>query len=407
MGLRLLSGLKVLEVGETVAAAYCGKLLVDLGAEVLAVEPPGGSVLRRLPPYYQDKPGPDRSVLHNWLSANKRSIALDIGAERGKAILRGLARGSDVLVEGPMEDGSLGVGPSYEDLKAVNPNLTVVCITPFGRTGPYAAYRSRDLTVFAMSGVSFQMACPVEDPAATPPRQYPGYQAGLVAGLTAANATLWAAAAGKRNGEGVVVDVSEQEALTKLLFEQIGYLSDGTLALNRKMQLSSGTVVAGGLVWCLPCSDGWVMISPREDHQFKRWSEVMGSPEWASREEFSTAKLREQHAWEVFEHSATWTRRHKKLEVFQAAQESKVPCFPVSLISDLPEMPQLEHRSFWTEIEHPVIKDLQYPGLPMKTDSETAPTRPAPAIGEHTLEILDELGVSQGEIKSLWKLGVI
>ena len=402
MGLRLLKGLKVVEASNTVAVAFSGKLLADLGADVVMVEPPAGSPLRRLPPYYQDVPGPGRSVLHNWLSANKRSITLNLKEERGRAILRELVRGVDVLVRGP--DMGLDAG----GLKAVNPGLTVTTISPFGADGPYATYRANDLTLFAMSSFSYYLACPVEDPASTPPKRNPGYQVGLVAGLSAANATLWGLFAAKRKGQGVMVDVSEWEAFTHLLYEHTGYLSDGKLAPDRTRVPGAAITVVGGLVWCLPCSDGWVLISPREDHQFKQWSEVIGGQAWASQAKFSTSNLREQNAWEIYERSAAWTRLRKKTEVSLAAQEKKVACFPVSQMNDLTELEQLGHRGFWTEIDDPLMTGLKYPGLPVRTDTvETAPSGPAPSVGEHTLAICKELGLSSDEIKTLWQLEII
>jgi len=402
MRLGLLSGVRVLEVGDTVAVAFSGKILADMGADVVTVEPPGGSCLRRLPPYFEDVPGPERSVLHNWLSSNKRSMTLSLEKERGRAILRELVRGVDVLVKGP--DRGLDVA----GLKEANPNLTVTTISPFGTEGPYANYRANDLILFAMSGFSYYLACPVDDPASTPPKQNPGYQVGLVAGLTAASATLWGLVAAKRKGHGVMVDVSEWEAFSHLLFEHIGWLSEGKLAPDRKRLPGAAITVVGGLVWCLPCSDGWALVSPREDHQFKQWSEVIGEEEWARRPEFATPNLRERNAWEIYERSAAWTKLRKKTDVSLAAQEKKVACFPVSQMNDLPKLEQLNHRGFWAEIDHPVIKNLKYPGLPVKTDNlDALPSGPAPTSGEHTLAILKELGISSEEIKNLWQFAVI
>ncbi len=402
MGLGLLNGLKMVEVGGSVAVAFTGKLLADLGANVVTVEPPGGSHLRQLPPFYQDIPGPGRSVLHAWLNTNKRSVALNLEKARGQEILRELLRGADVLVRGPE------AGPDVRAMKAVNPRLSVTTISPFGTEGPYADYRANDLTLFAASGFSYYLVSPVDDPASTPPKQNPGYQVGLVAGLTAANATLWGLMAARRKGEGVTVDVSEWEAFAHLLYEHIGWLSEGTLAPDRKQVPGAVITVVGGLVWCLPCADGWALVSPREDHQFKQWSAVIGAEEWASRPEFSTADLREKNAWQIYEKSATWTRLRKKADVFQAAQERKVACFPVSQMSDLPELAQLQHRAFFAEIDHPVIKGVKYPGLPVRTDARSVlPTRPAPLPGEHTLEICRELGVSAEEIETLRQLEVI
>ena len=229
-----------------------------------------------------------------------------------------------------------------------------------------------------------------------------------MAGLTAANATLWGLLAARRKGEGVMVDVSEWEALTHLLYEQVGWLSEGTLAPDRKQAPGAVITVVGGLVWCLPCADGWALVSPREDHQFKQWSAVIGAEEWASQPEFSTAGLREKNAWQIYEKSATWTRLRTKADVFEAAQARKVACFPVSQMSDLPELAQLQHRGFFVEIDHPIIKGLKYPGLPVRTEAlYVRPTKPAPLPGEHTLEICRELGVSSEEIETLRQLQVI
>ncbi len=402
MGLGLLNGLKLVEVGGSVAVAFTGKLLADLGADVVTVEPPGGSHLRRLPPHFQDIPGPGRSVLYAWLSTNKRSLTLDLEKARGKEFLQELLRGADVLVRGPE------AGADVQAMKAANPRLSVTTISPFGMEGPYADYRANDLTLFATSGFSYYLVSPVDDPPSIPPKQNPGYQVGLVAGLTAANATLWGLMAARRKGEGVMVDVSEWEAFAHLLYEHIGWLSEGTLAHDRKQAQGAVITVVGGLVWCLPCADGWALVSPREDHQFTQWSAVIDAEEWACRPEFSTADLREKNAWQIYEKSAAWTRLRKKADVFQAAQERKVACFPVSQMSDLPELAQLKHRAFFAEMDHPVITGIRYPGLPIRTKEDAMlPNRPAPLAGEHTLEICKELGISAEEIETLRRLEVI
>jgi crotonobetainyl-CoA:carnitine CoA-transferase CaiB-like acyl-CoA transferase len=402
MGLRLLNGLKVLEVGDTVAVAFAGKLLADLGADVVMVEPPGGSPLRRLPPYYQDIPGPERSVLHNWLSANKRSITLDVKEEQGRAIFRELLRGVHVLVRGP------AMSMDAADLKAGNPSLTVTTITPFGPDGPYASYQANDLILFAMSGFSYYLACPVDDPSSTPPKQNPGYQVGLVAGLSAAISTLWGVAASQKKGRGVSVDVSEWEAFTHLLYEHTAQLSDGKLPSDRKRRPGAVITVVGGLILCLPCSDGWVLASPREDHQFKLWGELIEDPAWASQPQFANSVLREQHGWEIYERSAAWTRLRKKADVCLAAQEKKIACFPVSQMTDLPEMEQLRHRRFWAALDHPVIKGLEYPGLPARLDSIPGlPSRGAPEPGEHSLEVCEELGLPPEQIRHLREHGIV
>ena len=386
MRVGLLKELRVLELGESVAVASAGKILADLGADVVVVEPPGGSALRQRPPHYEGRPGPGRSLLHNWLGANKRSITLDAATARGRSTLEELVRRSDVVLRVP------GAGLGVPDLLRLNPHLTAVSISPFGAGGPYHGYRATDLILFALSGFSFYLASPAGDPSHLPPKENPGCQVSLVAGLSAALSTLWGVAASQRRGGGVSVDVSEWEAFTYLLYEHTGQLSDGKLPADRTRRAGAVITVVGGLILCLPCLDGWVLASPRENHQFKIWGELIQDPEWAARPEFADPVLREQHGWEIYERSALWTRGRKKAEVYLAAQERKIPCFPVSQMTDLADMEQLAHRRFWTALDHPLIKELKVPGLPARIapDLELAP-HAAPEAGEHGTEVLAEI----------------
>jgi benzylsuccinate CoA-transferase BbsE subunit len=334
-------------------------------------------------------------VLHNWLCANKRSITLDTESARGKAIARALLGERNVLVTTP---GALGI----EDVMSINPSLTVTTISPFGCSGPYARYVANDLTLFAMSGFSYYLAAPVRDPSATPPKANPGRQVSLVAGLRAASATLWGVAASRRKDAGLQVDVSELEAFTYLMYQYTAHVANHSLPVDRRQVPGAVITIVGGLVWCLPCSDGWIMVSPREDHQFKSWSEVIEQPEWHTRPEFSTAARREENAWAIYEHSAAWTRARTKNEVFLAAQARRVACFPISRMNDLPRLAQLEHRGFFAPIDHPVIKGLNYPSLPVRIDGRPgSDTRPAPMLGQHTAEVCAALGVSADTLAAL------
>ncbi len=402
MPVGLLHPLKVVEVGESVAVAFSGKILADLGAQVIRVEPPGGSRLRDLPPFVENQAARRPSVLHDWLCANKRSLILNLGDERGQAIFHDLLGRAHVLVrtDRPPIDAAR--------VRRSNPGLSVTTITPFGCDGPYAGYRGDALTLFALSGFSYYLACPVDDPATTPPKRNPGHQVGLVAGLLAAIATLSGVLGGKAEGRGRTIDVSEWEAFTHLLYEHTSWLSAGTLPNDRRRKPGAVITVVGGLVWCLPCSDGWVMISPREDHQFKQWGALIGAPEWATDERFATPSLRERHAWEIYERSAAWTIHRPKADVYAAAQERKVASFPVSVMSDLPRFEQLAHRGFWLPLAYPGLKDVMVPGLPAKFEGvEAVPSMAAPAPGQHTAEICAELGIPATELEDLGASHVI
>jgi benzylsuccinate CoA-transferase BbsF subunit len=391
----------VLEIGDSVAVAFCGKVLADLGADVVMVEPPGGRRLRQLPPHYDGCPESGRSVLQTWLSANKRSITLRVTDAQDKASLHELARRADVYLSGP-------AAPEVTDLRAANPRLAAVTISPFGAHGPYRTYQANDLTLFALSGFSFYVACPADDPAGLPPKENPGQQVALVAGLSAAIATLWGVAARQRTGQGVSLDVCEWEAFTHLLYEHTAQLSDGKLPADRRRRPGAVITVVGGLILCLPCLDGWVLASPREDHQFAQWGELIGDVAWSRRPEFANPVLREQHGWEIYERSAAWTGVRKKAGVYLAAQEKKIACFPVNRMEDLLAMEQLKHREFWVQIDHPVMKGITYPGIPARVSGpKTLPGRPAPEPGEHSAEIRRELGRSSEEAPAVRERPII
>ena len=397
----LLSGLKVVEVGDSVSTAFCGKLLARLGAEVISVEPPGGNHLRRLAPFHENIPGPDRSILNTWLTANKKSITLDLDQSHGREILRKLLRRSDALIRTRRVLAN-------EDLRSLRRELIVTTLSPFGSTGPYADYCANDLVLFAMSGFSYYLSSPVSDPRSTPPMRNPGRQVSLVAGLRAASATLWGLLAAQRKGEGINIDVSELEAFTYLLYQYTAHVANGTLPQDRKQKPGAVITIVGGLVWCLPCSDGWVMISPREDHQFQRWGEVISQPNWLEKPEFSTAARREENAWRIYEQSAAWTQLRKKHDVFRAAQEKKVACFPVSEMLDLPELEQLKHRGFFTAIDHPLVRGQIYPGFPAKVTGAHVPdVERASRLGEHTEEVCEALHALSQEISALSQRGAV
>jgi benzylsuccinate CoA-transferase BbsF subunit len=395
MPVALLNELRVLEIGDSMAVAFCGKVLADLGADVVMVESPGGRRLRGLPPHSDGSPEPCRSVLEAWLSANKRSIILRLDGEGDKATLYELAGWADVIL-------SLPGAPGLAELKATSPRATVVTISAFGSNGPYRAYQANDLTLFALSGFSFYLACPADDPVGLPPKENPGHQVALVAGLSAAIATLWGLTASQKKGQGVSLDVCEWEAFAHLLYEHTAQLSEGKLPADRRRRPGAVITVVGGLILCLPCLDGWVLASPREDHQFAQWGELIGDVVWASRPEFANPVLREQHGWEIYERSAAWTRARKKGEVYLAAQEKRIACFPVNRMEDLLEMEQLKHREFWARVNHPKITGITYPGIPARiSGAEYLPDRPAPEPGNDSAEIRQELGQSSASTPSL------
>ncbi|MDE0206957.1 MAG: CoA transferase, partial [Candidatus Tectomicrobia bacterium] len=376
----VLSGVRVVEVGGQVSAAYCGKVLALLGAEVIKVEPPGGDAARRAGPFPGNLPHPEKSGLFLALNLNKFGITLDLALPRDRRRFRTLARSAAVLV-GDAEE----FAAESEAWRRENPDLIVTSVSPFGNWGPYAGFKASDLVLFHMSGQASGMLGPVADGDAQPPIRAGGRQAELVTGLAAATATLMALFRRQQTGQGCHVQVSGFEAMVTQL---ISALANCAFDRPPPARVAPAEVVSVGGV--LPCRDGHVAISPREDAQWARWVELMGQPAWASEERFRTREGRERHLADLWELVGQWTRLHGKHGIARRGQAQRIPCFPVNTVRDLFNDAHLKYRRFFREIEHPVAGPLTYPGVPYRFSGLELPlaARPAPLLGEHNARIL-------------------
>jgi crotonobetainyl-CoA:carnitine CoA-transferase CaiB-like acyl-CoA transferase len=384
----LLSNVRVLELAERVSGPYCGKTLANLGAEVIKVEPPQGDEARRMGPFPDDIPHPEKSGLFLALNANKYGIALDLTSSNGRQRILRLAQSANILIEsfptGHLED--LGLG--YEALQETNPGLVLTSITPFGNVGPYKGFKATDLTLFHMSGHAHGLLGPVEDPDADPPIRAGGHQAEFVAGLAAATAALTALFQARMTGRGCHIVVSSYEAMVNQLISGLANCAYGKPEPTRDLKQVKESAV-GGMVGAiggvLPCKDGYVAISPREDAQWERWLELMGSPAWSKEERFATREARQKNAPALWELLSQWSRERSKHDIARQGQERRIPCFPVNTIDDLLVNEHLAHRQFFVEIAHPVAGTYKYPGVAYRLSNAELPlaARHAPLLGEH------------------------
>ncbi len=384
----LLSGAKVVEVGEGVAVAYCGKTLAQLGADVVKAEPPEGDATRKAGPFPGDAAHPEKSGLFLALNANKRGVAIDLGAAEGAAAFRRLAARADIVLEDAPSARLEALGLGYEALSQSNAALVMASISPFGKIGPFAGYKATDLTLFHMSGQAHSLLGPVESPDDAPPIRAGGEQTGLVAGMAAATAALMALFRARMTGAGAHIDVSAHAAMATQLISALAGSAFGKPAPSRDIsqarEAATGGVVAavGGV---LPCKDGYVAISPREDAQWERWVELMGNPEWASEERFATREGRERNFPELWELVGQWTQERSKHQIARMGQQRRIPCFPVNTVSDLFKDEHLREREFFVDITHPIAGTLRYPGAAYRLSNARLPLaeRPAPLLGEH------------------------
>ncbi len=381
----LLTSLNVVEYGQYISAPFCAKLLGDLGASVVKVEDPDGDYARRVGPFPGDMPDPEKSGLFLALNTSKKGVTLDLQTPQGQETLCKLLDKADVFVENTPPGALAALGLGYDALSRRNPRLIVASVTPFGQGGPYRDYKATDLTLFQMSGYAPQVSGGVDDPSSQPPLRPGGHQAEFVAGVTAATATMMAVSLRERTGRGSHVDLSAWEAIAMMPQGAIAEAAFGRGNLSRKREDRP----VGAILSLLPTVDGYVAVSPREDHQWAAWLEIMGNPAWGSDPKFKERDARHKNWMELDRLMAQWTRHLKKEDVYRRAQAAHVPAFPVNTAADLFSSPQLKARNFFVELDHPEAGKLPYPGFAYTLSNTALQIQgPAPLLGQHNDEVL-------------------
>lgn len=402
----LLEGKTVLEWTQDISGAFCARVLASLGAEVIKIEaPPGGDPLRLSGP--APAPGVEGgSAFFGYLNHTKRSVTLDPATERGAEMFRDLAGRADILIETEISKGRAHDSLSLDALRAGAENLVIVSITPFGLAGGPA---SAPLTLQHRAGYAFHEASPVSDPERQTPVGCTENEGSLAIGVAAANAALCGLLAGATAGRAPHMDMAKFDFYASQLYPgPVGEWNDGRREFSRKRSAFGGTEVAGGLVWIVRCSDGWVIVSPREQHQWDRWMAVLGDPDWAGDASLcGDREIRKANFVRLQELMSGETSGLTRQELFDRAREGHVACLPVNYPSDILKARQLIERNFFDRLDVPGGKTIAVPGLPFRIEVggrelERGREVRAPILGEATAEILGErLGLDAGELDRL------
>ncbi len=379
--MRGLEGVRVLELGEMVSAAYASKLIGDLGAEVIKVEEPGGDPARQRGPFPDGRVDVEKSGTFLALNTNKRGLSLDL--VRDAAALRQLVAETDILIHNYPPRRMAELGLAYEPFRQLNPRLVMCSITPFGLTGPHKDYHAYELTTAHGGGWAWLSPGASERPD-LPPLKAAGHQADLQAGLTAAMVSMAAYARTLETGQGEHIDLSVQEYVASFLEQNFVYYSYMGQVASR---LGQRLLAPWGM---FACRDGLIFMVTVEQDQWLRLVELMGNPEWASWEIFQDPFMRAQN-WDVLkpyldEWMQTWTVE----ELFKAGQERRICFAPVYSMEQLPRQRQLQERNIFVKVSHPAAGTLSHLGPPYRfQDDWWQITRPAPLLGEHSQEILN------------------
>ena len=402
-----LSGLRVLELADFIAGPYCGKLLADLGAEVVKLEKPNtGDEARRHGPFPKDIPDPETSGLFLYLNANKLGATLNVEAATGLKIIKELIRDTDIFVEGNPPKVAEQLGLTYPVLREINPRLIMVSITPYGQTGPYKDYKGYALNCSAVGGQSVCAGEPGREPL-TPPLSLGHYQSGAAGAAAAMGAILCRESSAK----GQHIDISEAQVWATLHTGN----QESSFIMHGMKRMRWGHRTPGVYPYTiLPCKDGFMSMIAIQGYQWKRFLELMGGgevPEWYSKDpRFQDRReISLKHADEMDALLAPWLTSHTKKELYQMCLEKRIPFSPVKNIGEVVEDEHLKVREYFVEIDHPVAGKFKYPGAPGKmSETPWAIERPAPLLGQHNEEIYcHRLGYSTEELTELHRGGII
>jgi crotonobetainyl-CoA:carnitine CoA-transferase CaiB-like acyl-CoA transferase len=363
--------------------AFAGKLLAGLGADVVLVEPPEGSSLRTIPPFWQGVEHPERSLFFWFYAAGKRSVTLDWRTAEGARTLRRLVARADVLLESepPGTLAARGCGP--EALRAESPGLVVASITPFGQQGPYREWRASDTVAQAMGGMLFVNGHPDG-----PPLRSLGLQAYHQAGIMAAVGVMSALLARDATGRGQDVDVSLQAAVAGALEHVPGFWHQMGLVAARQGTLHWTRYFKVGR-----CRDGWVMHCTLGDWtSLLEWMKADGMGDAVDDPALEDIKTRQAEADRLFAALDAWAARYTVAELVEGAQLRRIPYAAVRPPEALLRDPQLAARGFFVPIEHPDLGEtVPYPGAPFRLgDAPWRIARP-PRLGEHNDAVLGQL----------------
>jgi crotonobetainyl-CoA:carnitine CoA-transferase CaiB-like acyl-CoA transferase len=412
----LLSPYRVLDLCDELGF-LCGKILGDLGADVIKIERPGGDAARRLGPFYGDRSDPERSLYWIGFNNNKRGITLDLEKPAGQELFKRLVARADFVLESfaPGHLDRLGLG--YDALSRIQPRLVLTSITPFGQTGPYARFKASDIEIMAASGCMSLTGDP-----GRPPLRVSFPQSYQWTGAFAAVGTLVAHLQRQRQGRGQHVDVSAQASLL-WAFSHAHTFWD----LNRQLEKRAGSFMTGRSItgakmrvfW--PCKDGYINFiiyggeAGRKTNQaLVEWMDSKGmAPEFLKRKDWSTfniAAVTQEEIDALEEPIGRFFLGITKREFFEEVIRRGMLGYPVATTAEILADPQLHARSFWQPQEHPHLGvSLLYPGPFAKFSSGgCAVRRPAPRIGEHNEEVYGgELGLSASRLEELRREAVI
>ncbi|MBO1076156.1 CaiB/BaiF CoA transferase family protein [Roseomonas marmotae] len=388
-----LSHIRVLDLSRILAGPWAGQVLADLGADVIKVERPGAGDDSRAwgPPFLKDEEGRDTRESGYFLSVNrgKRSIAIDLAKPEGQAVVRELARRSDILLENYKVGNLARFGLAYDDLKEIAPQLVYCSVTGFGQDGPRAQDAAYDFAIQAMGGL-MSVTGERDDLPGGGPQKVGVPIIDLTTGLYTAIAALAGLARRNATGRGDHADIAMLDVATALLANQgMNHLLTGNTPKrsgNKHPNIQPQDVFA--------CADGKIALGVGNDAQYQRLCHVIGIPEYATDPRFADNPSRLKNLPELLEAVRGAMSRMPVKQVVEGLTKAGVPCGPINTVPEVLADPQVQHRQMVRHLPHPasgtvpqIVSPLRFREAPLSFD------RPPPMLGQHTDDVLRELGL--------------
>ena len=402
-----LAGVRVLDLSRVLAGPWCTQTLADLGADVIKVERPGcGDDTRGWgPPFLKDREGYDTAEAAYFLGANrnKRSVTIDIARPEGQALVHRLADRCDVMIENFKVGDMARYGLDAATLRASRPRLVYCSITGYGQTGPYRDRAGYDYAIQGLGGL-MSVTGERDDLPGGGPQKVGVAVADLFTGMYATVAILAALRHRDATGEGQVIDMA-------LLDTQVAMLANlgANYLVTRQAPRRAGNAHQNIVPYqVFEVADGHLILAVGNDGQFERFCAVAGCADLARDERFASNASRVRNRELLVPLLAPLLRQRRRADWLAALEAAKVPCGPINGLDDVFADPQVQARGMTLTMQHPNNAHLELVASPMKLSATPVQLRrPPPLLGQHTDEVLHELGIGAAELKQLHEGGVI
>jgi crotonobetainyl-CoA:carnitine CoA-transferase CaiB-like acyl-CoA transferase len=396
---RPLEGIRVIDFGRYIAGPYCGALLADFGAEVIRVEKRDGREDRTLVSLGETPDGqPREGAMFLQMNRNKKSLTLDPATEKGREVMRRLVRNCDVVIANLPGQTLKQLGLDYESVSAINPRAILAVVSAFGLEGPYADRVGFDGVAQAMSGAAYFSGTKDQPVRCAAPYVDFGTASLLALGVMAALRSR------DQTGRGQMVEGALLR--TALTFFSGMLIEEAVLKLDREPSLNRSQTAAPSDIF--RTRDGWITVAVNGDPLFRRVAKLVGAPEWIEDARFASDKSRGDHGEIVSEHVAKWCAERTSEEAVAAFEKARVPAGPVLSMRETMADPHVKAAGFFTETDFPGIGPAPIAATPVKLHGTPGEVRTrAPVLGEHSEDVLRELGYSSAEIEALVADGTV